>query len=79
MRFYVHIAHRLVHEPTTGDAVDLSGLGAWRKRVHDPGLRGPGLSACRQAVSALRSIVRFLALEGVNAVALDDAVLSAAG
>ena len=40
---------------------------------------GRGLSSCRQAVSALRSFLRFLAVEGMTAVGLDDAVLSVAG
>jgi integrase len=38
-----------------------------------------GLSSCRQVVSALRSFLRFLALEGVTSAGLDDAVLSVAG
>lgn len=80
VRFYVHIAGLFVHERTTGEAVDLSGLSArdvsgFTTRVCE----GRGLSSSRQAVSALRSFLRFLALEGVTVVALDDAVLSVAG
>ncbi|MDK1292892.1 MAG: tyrosine-type recombinase/integrase, partial [Actinomycetota bacterium] len=40
---------------------------------------GRGLSSARQAISALRSFLRFLHLEGLTSVALDDAVLSVAG
>lgn len=80
VRFYVHIAGLLVAERATGDAVRLSSLSArevtaFTTRVCDR----RGLSSCRQAVSALRSFLRFLALEGVVAVGLDDAVLSVAG
>lgn len=79
-RFYVHIAGLLVNERATDGDVDLSGLSArdvtaFSTRVCE----GRGLSSCRQAVSALRSFLRFLALEGVSAVALDDAVLAVAG
>ena len=80
VRFYVHIAGLLVSERCTDGDARLSGLGAgdvtaFTTQVCD----GRGLSSCRQAVSALRSFLRFLALEGVTAVALDDAVLSVAG
>ncbi|MGI8874831.1 MAG: tyrosine-type recombinase/integrase [Egibacteraceae bacterium] len=80
VRFYVHIAGLLVNERATDGDVDLSGLSArdvtaFSTRVCE----GRGLSSCRQAVSALRSFLRFLALEGVSAVALDDAVLAVAG
>jgi len=40
---------------------------------------GRGLSSCRQVVSALRAFLRFLVLEGVTALALEDAVLAVAG
>jgi integrase/recombinase XerD len=80
VRFYVHIAGLLVNEFATEDEVSLSGLRAvdvteFTKRVCE----GRGLSSCRQSVSALRSFLRFLALEGVTVAALDDAVLSVAG
>ena len=80
MRFYAHIAGRFVSERSRDGDVDLSGLRAsdvtaFTTRVCD----GRGLSSCRQAVAALRSFLRFLALEGVAAVGLDDAVLSVAG
>ncbi|MDP9440937.1 MAG: hypothetical protein M3P34_01890 [Actinomycetota bacterium] len=42
-------------------------------------MQGPRASSCRQVVSALRSFLRFLALEGETALALDDAVLAVAG
>jgi len=38
-----------------------------------------GLSSARQVVSALRSFLRFLQLEGLTELALDGAVLSPAG
>lgn len=80
VRFYVHIAGLLVAERSRHGAVDLSGLGAgdviaFTTRVCE----GRGMSSCRQAVSALRSFLRFLVLEGVVSVGLDDGVLSVAG
>jgi integrase/recombinase XerD len=80
VRFYVHIAGLLVYEYARDGDVDLSGLRpgditAFAAKVCE----GRGLSSCRQAVSALRSLLRFLALEGVVAVGLDDAVLAVAG
>ncbi len=79
-RFYVHIARLLVNDHATGNGVDLGGLSArdvtaFTTRVCE----GRGLSSCRQAVSALRSFLRYLRLEGVTDVALEDAVLSVAG
>lgn len=77
-RFYVHIAGLLVCE--RAGTTDLAGLSAqdvtaFTTRVCE----GRGLSSCRQAVSALRSFLRYLRLEGVTDVALEDAVLSVAG
>ena len=40
---------------------------------------GRGLSSCRQAVSALRSFLRFPAVEGIAGAGLEEAVLPAAG
>lgn len=65
---------------TGNGVVDLGGL-----RAHDVTAfttrvcEGRGLSSCRQAVSALRSFLRYLRLAGVTDMALDDAVLSVAG
>lgn len=80
VRFYVHIAGLFIHDHMADGNVDLSGLTAadvtvFTTKVCD----GRGLSSCRQAVSALRSFLRFLALAGVAAIGLDDAVLSVAG
>lgn len=80
VRFYVHVARLLVEGRTRAGGTDLAGLNAhdvtaFTARVCD----GRGLSSCRQAVSALRSFLRYLRLEGVVDVALDDAVLSVAG
>jgi len=79
VRFYVHIAGLLVGERRHGDSVD------WSLRASDVTsfatrtCSGRSLSSIRQVVSALRSVLRFLALEGVADVALDHAVLSVAG
>ena len=80
VRFYVHVARLLLEERTVGDDVALAGLGArdvttFTTRVCE----GRGLSSCRQVVSALRSFLRFLAMEGVTTRSLDDAVLAVAG
>lgn len=80
VRFYVHVAGLLVNEHATDGDVRLSGLSARDVTAFTTKVcQGRGLSSCRQAVSALRSFLRFLALEGVSAVALDDAVLAVAG
>jgi site-specific recombinase XerD len=80
VRFYVHIAGLLVNECATDGDLGLSGLSARDVTAFTTQVcEGRGLSSCRQAVSALRSFLRFLALEGVSAVALDDAVLAVAG
>ena len=79
IRFYVHIAGLLVGERRRGDSVD------WSLRASDVTsfttrtCTGRSLSSIRQVVSALRSVLRFLALEGDCDVALDHAVLSVAG
>ncbi len=79
-RFYIHIAGLLVAERVTADGLNLGGL-----RAHDVTAfttrvcEGRGLSSCRQAVSALRSFLRYLRLEGVTDGAIEDAVLSVTG
>lgn len=79
-RFYVHVARLLVGERTSGDALDLAGLSAHDVTAFTTLIcDGRGLSSSRQAVSALRSFLRYMRLEGVIDVALDDAVLSVAG
>lgn len=80
IRFYVHIARLLVNELARAGDVDLSGLSAHDITAFTTLVcQDRGMSSCRQAVSALRSLLRFLQLEGVTEVALDDAVLSVAG
>jgi len=79
IRFYLHIAGLLVGERRRGDSVD------WSLRASDVTsfatrtCNGRSLFSIRQVISALRSVLRFLALEGVADVALDHAVLSVAG
>ncbi|HUZ42089.1 MAG TPA: tyrosine-type recombinase/integrase [Acidimicrobiales bacterium] len=79
IRFYVHIAGLLVSERRRGDEVD------WSLRASDVTsfatrtCNGRSLSSIRQVISALRSVLRFLALEGVAEVSLHHAVLSVAG
>ena len=79
-RFYVHVAGLFVDEFCVEGDADLSGLSADDVTAFTTKLcEGRGLSSCRQAVSALRSLLRFLALEGVTMVGLDDVVLCVAG
>lgn len=80
VRFYVHVAALLVNERGRDGEVNMSSLAAsdviaFTRQVCE----GRGLSSCRQAVSALRSFLRFLAWEGATAVGLEHAVLSVAG
>lgn len=80
VRFYMHIAGLFIDARSAGGRLALSdvrahNVTAFATQVCD----GRGLSSCRQAVSALRSFLRFLALEGAATVALDDAVLAVAG
>ena len=79
-RFYIHIAGLFVAEHDGGNGamfVDLKAADVTRFVTEVCGDRG--LSSARQAISALRSFLRFLHLEGLTSVALDDAVLSVAG
>lgn len=80
VRFYLHIAGLLVDERLRVGNDDLAGLSAhdvtaFTTRVCE----GRGLSSCRQAVSALRSFLRYLRLEDLTDMGLDEAVLSVAG
>jgi site-specific recombinase XerD len=78
VRFYVHIARLFVDRRPGG--VDLSGLSAREITAFTAAIcEGRGLSSCRQAVSALRSFLRFLAVEDIVDIGLDQAVLSVAG
>lgn len=80
IRFYVRVAGLFAVERLKVDGLDLAALRAvdvtgFTTRV----CTGRGLSSCRQVVSALRALLRFLRLEGHTELALDQAVLSAAG
>jgi site-specific recombinase XerD len=78
IRFYVHIARLFVDgRPGGAGFCDLSAreVTAFTATVCE----GRGLSSCRQAASALRSFLRFLAVEGIAGAGLEEAVLSVAG
>jgi len=79
-RFYLHVARLFVSERRGGEGIDWASLRAvdvtgFTTRVC--GVRG--VSSARQVVSALRCLMRYLRLEGVTGLALDEAVLSVAG
>lgn len=79
-RFYVHVAGLFVSERRGGEGIDWAGLRAvdvtgFATRV----CRGRGVSSARQVVSALRCLMRYVRLEGLTELALDDAVLAVAG
>ena len=80
VRFYVRIAGLFAVERLEVDGLDLGAVRAvdvtgFTARV----CAGRGLSSSRQVVSALRALLRFLHLEGRTDLALERAVLSAAG
>ncbi|MDA8311894.1 MAG: tyrosine-type recombinase/integrase [Actinomycetota bacterium] len=78
--FYVYIARLFAEGQRSDDGLDWSTLRAGE--VTSFAARtcaGRSLSSARQVVSALRSVLRFLAMEGLCAVRLDQAVLSVAG
>ncbi len=79
VRFYAHVAGLLVSERRRGDGVDWSLCASDVTSFATRTCTGRGLSSIRQVVSALRSVLRFLALEGVVEVSLHHAVLSVAG
>jgi integrase/recombinase XerD len=79
-RCYVRVARSFLAERLGPDGLDLAGLTAadvvgFTTRACEH----LGLSASRGVVSALRSLLRYLRLEGKTALALDQAVLSVAG
>jgi integrase len=75
VNFYVLVARLfLVERPVFSDLV-AADIIQFTGRVCE----GRGLSSARQAVSALRSFLRWLEMEGWTAPGLDQAVLSAAG
>lgn len=78
--FYVYVAGLIASERRNGDGLDWTSLRA--AHVTDFVTRtcsGRSVSSARQVLSALRSMLRFLAMEGLTTLALDDAVLSVAG
>jgi integrase/recombinase XerD len=80
VRFYVHVARLFLTERVGADGLDLAGLRAGDVTgfvARECERRS--LSSARQVVSALRSLLRFLRLENLTAVAMDQAVLSVAG
>ena len=77
---YLRVARTFLAERLTEVGLDLDGLTAGQ--VTDFAARSClhlGLSATRQTISALRCLLRYLALEGLAAVALDGAVLAVSG
>lgn len=80
VRFYVQVARLFVSERLVADGLDLAHLtGAEVTGFAARACAQRGLSSARQTISALRSLLRFLRLEGVTESALDQAVLSVAG
>jgi integrase len=79
-RFYLHVARLFVSERRGGEEIDWRSLRAvdvtdFTIRVCRP----RGVSSTRQVVSALRCLLRYVRLEGLTELALDDAVFSVAG
>ncbi|MGH3888538.1 MAG: site-specific integrase [Pseudonocardiaceae bacterium] len=79
-RFYLHVARLFVSERRGGEGIDWRSLRAvdvtgFTTRV----CGGRGVSSARQVVSALRCLMRYVRLEGLTGLALDDAVFSVAG
>jgi integrase len=80
VNFYAHVAKLLLSERSAVEGSGLAGLApadviVFIGRVCE----ARGLSSARQAVSALRSLLRWLQMEGLVEPCLDQAVLSAAG
>lgn len=79
-RFYMHVARLFASERRGGEGIDWRSLRAvdvtgFTTRI----CRVRGVSSARQVASALRCLMRYLRLEGVTGLALDEAVLSVAG
>ena len=78
--FYAYIAGLLAAGRRCDDDLDWSTLRAGEiTSFATRTCAGRSLSSARQVVSALRSVLRFLAMEGLCEVRLDQAVLSVAG
>jgi site-specific recombinase XerD len=80
VRFYLHIAGLFLVERLAADGLNLAGLTAFEvtgfvTRVCEH----RSMSSARQAVSALRCLLRFLRLEALTELRLEQAVLSVAG
>lgn len=77
--FYVYVAGLFAAERRS-DGLDWSTLRAGEiTGFATRTCAGRSLSSARQVVSALRSVLRFLAMEGLTDMSLDQAVLSVAG
>jgi site-specific recombinase XerD len=80
VRFYAHIAGLFVSTLVGRDGLDFTRITpAQIAQFAEAVCAGRGLSSARQAISALRSLLRYLRWEGVTVEALDQAVLSVAG
>lgn len=80
VRFYVHVAGLFLSKRSAIEGPDLVDLGAGDViEFTRHACEGRSLSSARQTVSALRSLLRWLEMEGVTSAGLDQAVLPAAG
>jgi integrase/recombinase XerD len=80
VRFYVHVARLFTSDRLGADGLDLAGLRAAEVTGFvTRTCERRSVSSARQVVSALRSLLRFLCLEGLTTLALDQAVVSVAG
>lgn len=78
--FYAYVAGLLAAERRGDDGLDWSALRAGEiTSFATRTCAGRSLSSARQVVSALRSVLRYLAMEGLCERSLDQAVLSVAG
>jgi integrase/recombinase XerD len=80
IRFYLRVVRRFVEVCSSGQPLELDKLAVTDVTgfltCH---CRELGVSSARQTVSALRSFLRYLRMEGVTSLALDQSVLSVAG
>jgi integrase/recombinase XerD len=80
VHFYVYVARMFVSERVGPDGLDLTDLPASDVTGFLAACcEHRSLSSARQVVCALRSLLRFLALESLTTLALDQAVLSVSG
>lgn len=79
-QMYSRVARQLASAECTAGCVDWTGLRAGDVTAFATRTcKGNGVSWSRQVVSALRCLLRYLALEGLTDLSLDQAVLSVAG